>query len=260
MSKLVWGDPGNRFYEVGVDRGVLYPTRGKGVPWNGLIAVQEAPSGADISEDYHDGRKILSKRKGEGFAATISAYTYPREFEEYDGFVDGVSAQNRPYFGFSYRTQIANDTNPDAGHLIHLVYNAQATPSSRSYSTMGASTDPANFSWSIDTVPVILPEGQITSHLIINTAMTHAWATEAFEDIIYGTAESDPYLPSIPEVLELFEAASIFRVTDHGDGTWTAEGPDEAIDMLTSTFFIINWPSAVYIDTKTYMTYKLSSL
>jgi hypothetical protein len=257
MSRLAWDDLGKRSYEIGVDRGVLYPTGESGVPWNGLIAVQEAPSGADISESHQDGRKIRNRRMGEGFSATISAYTYPREFEKYDGVEDGLAGQNRPYFGFSYRTRLATDTENDAGSLIHLVYNAQATPSQKSYSSIGASINPVVFSWAIDTTPVILADGSITSHLIVNTKMAYSWAVDILEDLIYGSASNDPQLPSIPGVLDIFENASILKITDHGDGTWTADGPDEAIVMIDPTTFRITWPSAVYLDD---VTYRISSL
>jgi len=257
MSRLAWDDLGKRSYEVGVDRGVLYPATGKGVPWNGLVAVQETPSGADITEGHLDGRKIRNQRLGEGFSASINAYTYPREFEEYDGTLDGLTAQNRPYFGFSYRTRLGNDLEDDAGSLIHLVYNAMATPSSRPYSSLSGSANPITFDWKIDTVPVILADGSITSHLIINTKMAYSWAVDALEDLIYGSANNDPQLPSIPGVIDIFEDASILKITDHGDGTWTAEGPDDAIIMLDPTTFQITWPSAVYIDD---VTYRISSL
>ena len=51
MARLVWDKTGERFYETGVDRGVLYPIQeggvySKGVAWNGLTAVTESPSGA----------------------------------------------------------------------------------------------------------------------------------------------------------------------------------------------------------------------
>ena len=50
MAVLTWDQVGERFYETGVDHGVLYiPTAGvydSGVAWNGLISVTESPSGA----------------------------------------------------------------------------------------------------------------------------------------------------------------------------------------------------------------------
>ena len=57
MSKLVWDQSGKRLYETGVDHGVLYPIQtggvySKGVAWNGLTAVTESPSGADVNDIY----------------------------------------------------------------------------------------------------------------------------------------------------------------------------------------------------------------
>ena len=51
MAKLVWDKTGERFYETGVDHGVLYPysegTYQAGVAWNGLVNVTESSSGAE---------------------------------------------------------------------------------------------------------------------------------------------------------------------------------------------------------------------
>lgn len=257
MARLAWDEPGTRSYELGVDRGVLYPSNGRGVPWNGLISVNEAPSDADLVASHVDGRKIWHQRRIEGFSATITAYTYPQEFEKYLGNNEGLTGQVRPYFGFSYRTRLANDLESEAGSLIHIVYNALASPSSNQYSSESDSTEPTTFSWDMDTTPVVLANGAIGSHIIVNTKMAHSWAVEALESQIYGSGLNEPYLPTISAVMDIFEAASIFRVTDHGDGTWTAEGPDSAIQMLDATTFQITWPSAVYLDN---VTYRLSSL
>ena len=52
MSTLVWDKTGQRFYETGVDHGVLYLPDSfgayvDGVAWNGLTTVTETPSGAE---------------------------------------------------------------------------------------------------------------------------------------------------------------------------------------------------------------------
>lgn len=257
MSRLVWGETDKRLYENGVDRGVFYPLGGVGVPWNGLIAVSEAPSGADVIEIYYDGEKSVAQRQRENFSAKISAYTYPLEFEGYDGLVESRTGQRRKSFGFSYRTKVTNDSLGIEYDLIHLVYNAAVTPSDKSYSTIGESVDAITFDWDLETVPEILPSGQTASHLVINTSIAYSWAVEALEDIIYGSAFQDARFPSIVEVLDLFENASIVRITDNGDGTWTADGPDSAVYMISATEFTINWPSAVYIDPETYIISSL---
>ena len=68
--KLVWDKTGERLYETGVDRGVLYPIQAggvysKGVAWNGLSAVSESPSGAEASPIYADNIKYLNLMSAE---------------------------------------------------------------------------------------------------------------------------------------------------------------------------------------------------
>ena len=82
MAKLVWDQIGERFYETGVDHGVLYPQDNlgaytNGVAWNGLTSVSESPSGAEPTDLYADNIKYLSIRSAETFGATVEAYTYP---------------------------------------------------------------------------------------------------------------------------------------------------------------------------------------
>jgi hypothetical protein len=61
----VWDQVGERLYETGVDRGVLYipDTNGdyvNGYAWNGLTTVTESPSGAESSPQYADNIKYLN--------------------------------------------------------------------------------------------------------------------------------------------------------------------------------------------------------
>ena len=136
MAKLVWDKTGERFYETGVEKGVLYPQVGgaypKGVAWNGLTAVTESPSGAEATPLYADNIKYLNLMSNEEFGATIEAYTYPDEFAECDGSAElstGVRAgqQTRKTFGMSYVTRKGNDTEgTDHGYIIHLIYGALA--------------------------------------------------------------------------------------------------------------------------------------
>ena len=127
----------------------------------------------------------------------------------------------------------------------------------RNSSSFSDGINPAIFEWSLNTVPEILPTGEFSAHVVINPKNAYPWAMSAIEDILYGTGISDSRFPGIIEVVDLFENASILRITDNGDGSWTAEGPDEAISMLDSTSFEITWPSAIYLDSE---TYRISSL
>ena len=121
MAALVWDKTGERTYETGVDRGVLFVMKedgtgyDAGVAWNGLTGVTESPSGAEASAQYADNIKYASLRSAETFGATIEAYTFPDEFIPCDGgaeVTDGVvfGQQSRSKFGFSYRTKVGNDT------------------------------------------------------------------------------------------------------------------------------------------------------
>jgi len=239
MTRLSWGSSGERIYETGVDRGVLYPYGKGGVPWNGLISVKESSSDFNVSANYVDGRKFNQQHVPGSFAATIEAVTYPDEFEE-----------QKP-FGLCYRTSYG------AGYRLHLVYNALATPADKDYSSLDGDPNVTTFSWDISTRPARLEGSMPSAHLIIDTNLAYSWTVKAFEDLVYGTEENQARLPSPQEVLGLFDDNSILKITDHGDGTWTAEGPDNVVQMISDTEFQINWPSAVYIDT---VTYKVSSL
>lgn len=255
MVSLVWGKPGERLYETGIDRGVFYPRDGMGTPWNGLIAVSETPSGADVTVGYYDGENYLQQRSSESFSGQIKAYSYPKEFEEYSGHFDYRNRGLRKPFGLSYRTKVINDQSQES-YKIHLVYNVLVSPSDQSYGSESNSVNAVDFSWDFVTLPEFLPEGEFSAHLVIDTAIAYPWAIEALESILYGSAANDSRMPSIFEVVDLFENASILKITDNGDGTWTADGPEEAFNIV-GDYFEITWKSAVYIDAN---RYKISSL
>ena len=258
MTRITWGDAGHRFFSTGVDRGVLFLQNGSGVPWNGLVSVSEAPSGSDVVEAHFDGRKYHSRRSPEEFSGTLEAYTYPSEFELFLGQAVMHTAQARTPFNFSYRTRIGNDENgTDHAYLIHIVYNALISPTQRSLKTISDSIDVPTFSWEFETSPRRIGTRR-GSHLIIDTRLAYSWAIEELEKILYGSDFTTSTLPSPEFIIQLFEDASILKITDHGDGTFTAEGPDEIVAMIgTDLWQIGEWPSVVQISGD---TYRLSSL
>lgn len=197
MSKLVWDQTGQKFYETGVSKGVLYPQDAtgaypKGVAWNGLTAVTESPSGADSNPLYADDIKYLDLRSAEEFGATIEAYTYPDEFTLCDGSaepVDGViiGQQNRTPFGLCYKTVLGNDTKTnDYGYLLHIIYNATAAPSERAYQTINDSPEAITFSWELTTTPVNVTGYKPTAYMRINSTKVDAEKLAKLEDILYG--------------------------------------------------------------------------
>ena len=77
MAKLVWDQTGDRLYETGVSKGVLYPIQSdgaysKGVAWNGLSSVTESPSGAEANPIYADDMKYLNLLSAEEFVRHLS--------------------------------------------------------------------------------------------------------------------------------------------------------------------------------------------
>lgn len=259
MSRISWGSSGSKTYETGIDRGVFYPQQGPGIPWNGLVNVKEDPAGSDLPAQYIDGVSFRSQKTKEGFAAVLQAYTCPREFEEYDGTTQLSRQQRRKVFGLSYRTRIGDDiSGTEHAYKIHLVYNALAMPSPVDYSTTNNSGPNATpFSWGISTSPIKIPGIRPAAHFIIDTSIAYPSAVKAVEDVLYGIAGTEARLPTPQELLDIFEENAILIVIDHGDGTWTAIGPDSAIKMLDPITFQITWPSAIFLDSD---SYQISSL
>lgn len=220
MPKLAWDEVGKRFYETGVDHGVLYLPNdaGKylnGVVWNGLVSVSESPSGAEANAQYADNIKYLNLYSVEEFGATIEAFTYPEEFEACDGSAEvakGVYAtqQTRKSFGLSYRTLIGNDLKgTDYGYKIHLVYGAMATPSEKSRSTVNESPEAVTFSWELTTTPMDpkVAGFKPTAHIVVDSTKTPPAKLTALEDKLYGTNTLSASLPTPDEVFTLMRGA-----------------------------------------------------
>ena len=213
MPKLVWDETGKRFYETGVNKGVLYPQSAeglypKGVAWNGLTAVTESPSGAEATPLYADNIKYLNLMSAEEFGATVEAYTYPDEFAACNGEVElgtGVSIgqQKRVPFGMAYQTKVGNDVDPEKGYKIHLIYGALAAPSEKAYATVNDSPEAITFSWEITTTPVEVEGFKPTASLVIDSTKVAADKLAALEAILYGTDDVEARLPLPNEILEM---------------------------------------------------------
>jgi hypothetical protein len=245
MSKLVWDQVGERYYEAGVDHGVLYIPDGSGeyavgYAWNGLTGVTESPSGAEANPQYADNIKYLNLISAEEFGGTIEAFTFPDEFGQCDGTASPVAGlalgqQSRKQFGLAYRTKVGNDTEgQDLGYKLHLVYGALAAPSEKAYTTINDSPEALAFSWEFTTTPVDVPDHKPSATLSLDSTKVDEAALAALEDILYGTAGQDPRLPLPEEVIGLFS------------GTVTEVTPTQpAFDAGTDTITI---PTVVGVD------------
>jgi hypothetical protein len=243
--RITW-DGDTRPYSEGVSQGVLYPENSPGVAWNGLISVNE--KGDDSSSPlYIDGQTYRNRNVPSNHSGTIIAYMYPDEFDIYNGVSLSRTSQGRPSFGLCYRTN----------EELHLVYNAIAAPSNDKYSSIGAEISPVSFSWDFTTVPVKIPGGKPSSHLVILLDHILPGVLTDLETLLYGDDTTEPSLPDPQILIDMFESHTTLMITDNGDGTWTATGPDTVITMIDSDTFDINWPSANFIDADTYTIYSL---
>lgn len=209
---IAWNQAGTRYFEAGLDRGVLYPVTGPGVPWSGLISVDHAITGGTITTNYIDGIPYHNGYQNTNFGGSIKAFTYPDEFERSDGsYSDGsgmtLEMQDRLPFSLSYRTRIGNDTRGLANNYrIHLVYNATAAPSAVSNASQQQATTPVNFSWTFTTLPVLIPGRVPTGKISFDRNKSDPKKFEYLEYILYGTRFTAPRIPPISELLDIFSA------------------------------------------------------
>lgn len=218
MAKLTWDNIGEKIYETGTDRGVLFVQNagvyGAGVAWNGLTAVSESPSGAEASPIYADNIKYLNLVSAEEFGCTIEAYTYPEEFEACDGsasIATGVTIgqQARKTFGFCYRTLVGNDVEgSEYGYKIHIVYGCLAAPSEKAYATVNDSPEAITFSWEVTTTPVNVPGFKPTANVTIDSTKTTPEKMAALEAILYGSDSEESRLPLPEEIITLMGEAA----------------------------------------------------
>lgn len=220
MSKIVWDKLGEHFYETGVDHAVYYDYDAEtnafnnGVPWNGVTAITESPSGAEPSPIYADNIKYLNLISAEDFAATIEALTYPDEFKKSDGKAEiatgvTIGQQQRKIFGLCYRSLVGSDTEAagTAGYVIHIVYNCTASPSEKSHNTVNENPEASTMSWSLSTTPIDVEGYKPTATVEVDSRTTPAAKLAQLEAILYGSASSDPRLPFPSEIATLVGAA-----------------------------------------------------
>lgn len=217
MSRLEWDKTGERLYETGVDRVVLYVQEGtqypNGVPWNGVTAINESPSGAEATPLFADNIKYLNLVSAEELGLSIEAYSSPEEFDACDGTkqaVPGVTIgqQERKTFGLAFRTIIGNDTEMNNhGYALHLIYGCLAAPSEKAHSTVNDSPEATTLSWEVSTTPVnVNIDGfKPTASIKIDSTKVDKTKLEALETILYGSEQEDAKLPLPAEVISLLK-------------------------------------------------------
>lgn len=256
MTKLKWDQVGDKFYETGVDQGVLYLPNSTGVynngfPWNGLVSVTESPSGAESNKQYADNTVYLNLISAEQFSATVEAFTYPEAFAECDGTAVPsagvyVGQQRRKSFGLAYRTRVGNDIDAaDHGYKLHLIYGALAAPTEKAYTTINDSPEAITFSWALSTTPIEVGSGlKPTATLTIDSTKVSAAKLADLENLLYGSAGVDPQLPTPAEVIAMFNGTLIevptvtaptYNATTHVITIPTTTGVEYFVDGIKKT-------------------------
>lgn len=214
MPKLEWDLVGERTYETGVSQGALFVSStggvyGPGVAWNGLTGISESPEGGEPTALYADDIKYLELMSAENFKGTISAYTYPEEFEACDGSIaisEGVNIglQPRKRFGLVYKSKLGNDVEGNTfGEKLHIIYGCMVAPSERAYSTVNDSPEAITFSWDFTATPVAVPGYNPSAQFVFNSTTMDKTKWDAINDLVYGTATNPAKLPTPEEIIAL---------------------------------------------------------
>ena len=217
MPKLIWDKSGERFWETGVSKGVLFPMSAvpgvyaDGVAWNGLVNVTQSPTGAEANALYADNIKYLNLMSVEELEASLEAYTYPDEFAECDGSATiaqcvKIGQQSRKMFALSYQSKIGNDLNPELGYKIHIIYGCLAGPSEKSHDSVNDSPEAMTFSWDLTTTPVEVPGFKPTASIEIDSTKTDPTKLAALEVILYGAELKEARLPLPEEIITVLGA------------------------------------------------------
>jgi len=269
MPALTWDDIGERFYETGVDHGVLYipdaaGVYSDGVAWNGLVTITESPTGAEPNAQYADNIKYLNLFSAEEFGATLEAFTYPDEFAQFDGMAEPspgvlVGQQSRGTFGLSYRTKVGNDLDAeDHGYKLHLLYGCKASPSEKAYTTINDSPEAITLSWEISTTPAPVTGLKPTSLIVVDSRTAGAATLAELEALLYGDTVAAK-LPTPDEVLALFGAGAgpASGANAGSPGSWTPLGsvaPADVAALIASSIVAspnTAWTTGQYVQTLT---------
>lgn len=252
MSRIIWGDAGSRFFESGVDRGVLYVGTFPGVPWNGLTSIAEASTGGTPLPFYVDGEKYLNLTTREEFSATLTAFTYPTEFEACDGSVAirtgfNVTQQKRQPFGLSYRSMIGNDQNESLGYKVHIVYNALAAPAPWTHKSIDNTVSIDDFAWKLTTTAIPLAGYRRAAHLIFDSTALDPLVMAGIEGVLYGDDDNASRLPLLAEILDMIDTGNTLTVVDNGDGSYSVTAPESDLFLNDANSFQLSWPTDVVI-------------
>lgn len=258
MTAIQWHQVGDRVYEDGLDRGVLYVDGESGVPWNGLTSLEEENNNT-VSPVHYDGQKINDIVTLGDFSGRLRAFTYPDEFLPCEGTLEdqvGVFLTEQPAkrFGLCYRTKIGEgESDLTVGYKLHILYNLTAVPSVKARKTLSLEPAPNEFEWELTAIPEEIEGYRPTAHLIVDSRALDPFLLQDLEEILYGNDERDATLPTLKGLTTFIRKWDRLIIIDNGDGTWTARAIEEdIITMISETEYTIEAENVVYLDADTY--------
>lgn len=245
MARVNWGLNHNPYYS-GLSQGVLY-FGNTGVPWNGLIAVSSQPEGEVSTDFYYDGKRTRIEYTQGGYKGSAQVFTYP----------DILDSKPNDYYGLCYLV------DQDDEWELHLIYDILLTPQDLTYASMTNRATPGTFNFSFEGVDTSIPYSRSASRLVISSKAVRKGYGDNMEslikdvtDILYGTSNTNPRLPSPADLIALFGSYLQFRVIYHGDGSYTIEAPDEMLVRAADGSFVVDAPSVEFLDEHTFMAWS----
>lgn len=223
MTKLIWDQNGERYFELGCRNAALYIPDDSGVyggaeglvaAWNGLTEIDETPDGGDETALFGNDSKYGGIRAVETYGGTIKAYTFPDLWNKCDGYSEiakGAYAgqQPRKVFGLAYKTDVGNDVaGTDFAYKLHMVWGATASPSEKDYATINDDPDAIEFSWDFTCTGVAGTNfAKPVSHMYVNSWTADSAKLKQLEDTLFGGETAFAKLPTPDEVYTILETA-----------------------------------------------------
>ena len=240
MARLKWDNAGERFWETGVDRVVLY-VGNSAEAWSGVTAINESPSGSEPTKIYADNVVYGIVMSPEENAVTIEAFQYPELFSKCAGKVElgkgaYIGQQDHVPFALCWRSMIGDDLTNNTGYKLHIVPVLYASSSEDSSSTINDSPEQKSFSWSATAIPFKVDEEHNTSSVVLDSRVfnkTGRWnALMAIEDLLYGTNNTDAKMPTMSKIFEIADSAD--AITDSNGNSIL----DSTNDIIRSNAFM----------------------
>lgn len=191
---MEWKD---RQYQYGVNQGILFPSNGAGIPWNGLVKVEDKKLNLNVTSIYDDGIKYDMISDPVESGVKIDCYSYPSALDgltgyDMDPFGILYDEQELGFFSFSYRVET------ESGYKRLVYFNVMAVPSNVSNSTVERNVAPTSYSFDGECVPVQIGDRR-TARLELDSrnvskelmdAFEYSLTTRTIEDLVLALSTS----------------------------------------------------------------------